>query len=150
MKHQVTFLEYFNFFPILFCSQWKSSQNISTQLPEKCLMLVLCSWNTILTSNRPRLLCQDYTKHNTETNTYYGSKRSQDLHMCHWKPTPAHIPDWKTNEPQNMFRNMYADIFVCWKFRRTKYAQIVQVNRSVCKFSGQLVPSVWFPLSLSV
>ena len=45
------------------------------------------------------------------------------------------IPDWKTNKPQNMSRNIYDHIFslnfctfVSWRFRCTKYAQIVQVN----------------------
>ena len=33
-----------------------------------CVCVTLCSQNTILTSNRPRLLCRDYTKRNTETN----------------------------------------------------------------------------------
>ena len=92
-------------------------------------------------------------KHHVYLLTYqhYGSEKSRDLHMCRRKPRNGHIPDWKTNEPQtktnepqNMSSNIYDRffslffsflffsflIFVCWKFRRTKYAQIIRVNRS--------------------
>ena len=62
-------------------------------------------------------------------NQHYGSERSQDLHMmCHWKPRTGHIPDLKKN--QNRPKNIYFCIFTCWKFRHTKHAQTVWVNRS--------------------
>ena len=48
-----------------------------------------------------------------------------------------HILDWKRNELQNMSRNIYdlkkqtnkKHIFVCWKFKCSKYTQIIQINR---------------------
>ena len=62
--------EYFHFFSVSFCSQEKKNLKIaSKQLPEKWQTLVLCSGNTSLTLNCPRIQCQDYTKCNTETDT---------------------------------------------------------------------------------
>ena len=51
-----------------------------------------------------------------------------------------HIVDWKTNKLQNMSRNIYdlpppplsffLFFFIRWKFKCSKYTQIIQVNRS--------------------
>ena len=40
---------------------------ISTRLPQKWQMLILCSENTSLTLNCQGIQCRDYTKHNIET-----------------------------------------------------------------------------------
>ena len=71
-------------------------------------------------------------------NKHHGSERSQDLHMRHWKLRTGHIPDWKTNELQNMARNIYDLLYFfflsffqfsqCSKFRCIKYAQMVWVT----------------------
>ena len=37
----------------------------------------------------------------------HSSERSPNLHMHHQKPTTGHIPDWKTNTPQKMSKNIY-------------------------------------------
>ena len=34
-------------------------------------------------------------------------EQQEDLRMCHQNPRTGHILDWKTNEPQNMPRNIY-------------------------------------------
>ena len=61
--------EYFHFFSVSFCSQWKLKNPLTTLLPEKWWTLVLCNENTSFTLNCPRNHCWDYTKHNTETDT---------------------------------------------------------------------------------
>ena len=33
--------------------------------------------------------------------------RGCKIHTCHQKSTTEYIPDWKTNEPQNMSRNIH-------------------------------------------
>ena len=54
---------------ILFSGKKKNLKIASKQLPEKWQTLVLCSGNTSLTLNCPRIQCQDHTKCNTETDT---------------------------------------------------------------------------------
>ena len=57
----------------------------------------------------PRIQCQDYTKCNTESDI--TAARYCNLRMCHREPRTGHILDWKTNEPQNMSRNIYDNFF---------------------------------------
>ena len=52
----------------------------------------------------PRIQCQDYTKHNTETNNM--SARGCKTYSCHQNPRADLILTWKTNELQNMTRNI--------------------------------------------
>ena len=56
-----------------FLSDFVLSENnlktILTRLPEKWWMLILCNRNTSPALNCQRIQCQDYTKHNTETDT---------------------------------------------------------------------------------
>ena len=58
-------------------------------------------------------------------NWHYGSERSWSLQMCPWKPRTGHIADLKTNKLQNMSWNIHnqiwGEIFMCRKLRRTKY-----------------------------
>ena len=56
-------------FPFHFLLSENNLKIISTWLPEKWQMLVLCSRNTSLALNCQRIQCWDYTKLNTETNT---------------------------------------------------------------------------------
>ena len=49
-----------------------------------------------------------------------------DLHMCYRKPRTGHILDWKTNEPQNMPRNIYDSFFVL--FFQFSYAENLGVQ----------------------
>ena len=80
-------------FPFHFVFNENNLKIISTRLPEKWQMLILCSRNTNLALNCLRIQCRDYTE------------RTQGLHMCHHKPRTGHIPDCKTNELQNISRN---------------------------------------------
>ena len=50
---------------ILFSVKKKSS----TWPPQKLQTLILCSGNTSLALNCPKIQCRDYAKHNTETDT---------------------------------------------------------------------------------
>ena len=118
-------------------------KTISIQIPEKWRMLILCSRNTSLALNCLRIQCWDYTKCNTETNT--TAARGCDTDTC------------TTENPElGMFRTgtlinckiclaismvvlkKNKNILVCWKFRCTKYAQIIWVNRSECSTHGSL------------
>ena len=49
-------------------------------------------------------------------NQHHDSERYRDLYMCHQKPRTRHILDWKTNELQNMSRNICDRIFVVESF----------------------------------
>ena len=51
-------------------------------------------------------------------NPHCGRERSLDLHMCHQEPQTGHIPDWKTNEPQNIPRNIWLYLF--FNYHRNK------------------------------
>lgn len=53
----------------LFPFIWSSAKIISTWLPEKRWMLTPCGRGTCLTLNCPKIQCQDYIKHSTNTNT---------------------------------------------------------------------------------
>ena len=48
---------------------------------------------------------RDYTKHNTETDTV--AVRGTETYTRAIKNPEQHTLDWKTNEPQNMSRNIY-------------------------------------------
>ena len=73
-------------------------------------------------------------------NWHYGSEKLWDLHTCLPKNRTGDILDWKTNQPQNRSTIIYdnfvvvvfSHIFVCSKFRHTKYTQIIWVNGSDC------------------
>ena len=130
------------FFSVSFCSQWKSFEdNFNTAFRKngKCLYLQwkYKPWFELPQDSVPRL-------HNAQyRNQHYGSERSWDLHMCHWKPRTKHIPDWKINKPQNMSQNIngrvYLLIFICWKFKHIKKnTQIIQVKRSGSCFTQKL------------
>ena len=86
----------FGNFSISFLFYFVLSENnlkiISTCLPEKWQMLILCSRITSLALNCLRTEWY-YTKHNTETNT--TAARGHEIHMCHRKPRAGHILDWK-------------------------------------------------------
>ena len=67
----------------------------------KVQVAIFCSRNTSLILNCPRIQYWNYTKLNKETNTV-AARGFWDFHTHHQKPRAVHIPDWKTNEPQNM------------------------------------------------
>ena len=81
-----------NSFPFYFVLSENNLKIISTWLPEKWQMLILCSRITSLALNCLRTEWY-YTKHNTETNT--TAARGHEIHMCHRKPRAGHILDWK-------------------------------------------------------
>jgi len=49
-------------------------------------------------------------------NQHHDSERYRDLYMCHQNPRTRHILDRKTNELQNMSRNICDRIFVVESF----------------------------------
>ena len=57
------------------------------------------------------------------TNWTYGSERLQDLHMRSWKPRNWHVPDWKTDDTQNVSRNIYDCIFLRFLYAENLGAQ---------------------------
>ena len=120
-------------------------------------MLVLCSWNTSLTLNCPRTQCWDYTKRNTETDTT-AQRRTYLWHRLTSVHRLAYL--CATENPElGIFQNgkqtnrklrleifmiiFLLRIFVCWKCRHTKYAQIIQVNRSVPYIQVQWYQPLW-------
>ena len=56
-----------------------------------------------------------------------AAREVMDLHMCYGKPRTGHILDWKTNEPQNMPRNIY-DSFCFVLFFQFSYAENLGVQ----------------------
>ena len=109
---------------------------ISTRLPEKWQMLVLCSGNTSLALN-----CQKFSAETTQSSI-------QKPTMWQWEVArlthaPLKTQDWAYSGLENkqtakyvykifmtIFSPLLCCIFVRWKFWRTKYTQIVRVNRS--------------------
>ena len=101
----------FQFFFISFCSQWKESENNFNMASRKTEYACILQQNTslpfiCLKNSVLRLHKAQYRSR------YYVSERFRDLHMCHPNPEKGHILDWKTNELQNMSKNIYNDIFI--------------------------------------
>ena len=107
----------FSFFSVSFCSQGKRSQNISTQLPEKGQITLLCSRNTSLALNGPRIQHWAYRKSMIRKLTLH-QQEVQTCIMCHPKPRTGHVLTrvWKTNNPQNMSGNIHDCILFFFSF----------------------------------
>ena len=77
--------------------------------------------------NGQRIKCWDHTKVQY-LNCYYGSKRSWDLYLCHWKTNWGY--SGLENKQIAKCVKKYFCIFICWKFRHTECFQIIRVNGS--------------------
>ena len=113
---------------------------MSALFSEKWWMLVLCSRNTSLVLNCPRIQCRDYMKCNAETNTMAASHKTQNVETCATKNPDLSI-FWNGKQRNcktclEIFMIRFILIFVWGKFKHTKYAQIVWVNRSVRVMPG--------------
>ena len=129
-----------HFFSILFCSQWKKKKfnMASTKIANTHTLQWKYKPHFKLPKNSVPRLCKAQYR-----NWHYGSERSQDLHMCQWKPRTRHIPDWKTNEPhvQKYLWSLFRMCFHGWKFRHTKKNpnhMSKQVRVSKCVFYHEL------------
>ena len=68
-------------FPFHFVlSEKKKKKKSSTWPPQKLQTLILCSGNTSLALNCPKIQCRDYAKHNTETDT--TAVRGHKTYIC--------------------------------------------------------------------
>ena len=95
------------FHSILFSVKKKKS---STWPPQKLQTLILCSGNTSLTLNCPKIQCRDYAKHNTETDTTV--MRGHKTYTCaNENPEPGIFQTGKRTN--HMSRNIYDHFFVC-------------------------------------
>ena len=80
----------------------ENSLNTASRKMVNAHTVSLCRGDTGLTLNCLRIQYQDDTKCNTDTNTMAARSHKTYLHMCYQNPRTEHIPDWKTNELQNM------------------------------------------------
>ena len=105
---------------------------------------ILCSGNTSLILNCPRIRCEDYTKHNAENDTM--AVQGHKTYICATKnPELGKFRNGKQTNRKTCLEILIINcfvfnfhIFVCWNCRCTKYIQILRVNRSAhyCLWTG--------------
>ena len=71
--------------------------------------------------------------HKVQYRNWHISERLRALHMCQQKPRTAYSGLENKQTAKDVKKYLHFLIFICWKFRCTKYTQIAQVNGSVIR-----------------
>ena len=123
-------------------------------------MLLLSSKSTNLTLNCLRTQCQDYTMHNTETNTTLA--RGRKTYTCPAENPKLGTYSWLENKwtiktclekcmtiflSSCTFSSCTIQSTVWWKLRCTKHAQIVQVNKTTASSPNDFLYTTLYKLS---